>query len=1492
METAADLGAQDAENLTSVFSNADKAVDLKAVMDVAKETLGTDDGSGTKKLDSSKASILSSTLKNADKAAELKSVMETAADLGAQDAENLTSVFSNADKAADLKAVMDVAKETLGTDDGSGTKKLDSSKASILSSTLKNADKAADLKKVMEVSAELGLQDADNLTSVFQNADQADSVASVMDDASSLGLKDAANITNVLKSADKAGDLKTVMSTAKEKGATGSLGSVLQNADKATDLVTLTEKAGDSGDLLNTVFANADKAADLKAVVDSADAAISKGATVDVSNLLANADKADRLKELADVAETAGGDADSADLLAEVFGNADKAEELATVMSKSGGDVETQKALLRSAEQAEALALAVQDAETEAGSSPANFDNLFTVVKQVDQKKQRAKALEAQAADLTLDTSTKEAVNAITSISGLETKLTELLTAEGISSEVAAKIFKAKDLDPTPIDGVTPTNVETLLNDASITGDAKTLAKDLWVVVNARKESLISEQGFQNIKTLTDIAASSGGSAESVLDTALENVEQVNQLAVLIEAGGDDTTLIDQLATGGDAFDFDEALESGALSTLKSTRFTDQGYTFNEIFSTDQAVPQNLSADYADQTAVETYLTSNSIDPLSTQHIDGSSVYELTAEQVNALTGTTYGVAGKYKFDELLDADTGAVTGVSLSIATKKLGVDEFLSFSLDADRAGDVLFVLDSPALKASDEDTSEILAQKAEYRELFINNVDQIDNLIEIGKVLGEDAAKIDVVFNNLSLLDDLTPLTQTLRSKPAKLEYVFDGIASETDDAYKKESLLMFNSLVQTYIEQPAKLDKIFIESNFDYLPTVNELSPILDATKGQIDLLFNNMDKADDLLLIASRYEGEKRDTILAQIQTLSRAVGYDAVKRDSIFENPSQVGSLTKLYNEFKSDLEKIDVIFEFADQADSFLEVLNELKGPDGTGAFDDLFLNPAFTMEETGLAKLTSEFPEYRDIFMENSDRAAEIASTAEKFKDDPEKLELVFANVDKLKEINDFVNEFGGFETQVDQETGESTEIFVYDDVLVSIFFANIDDLTGLTNFKSIGEIVGIPGADALDIFDKEPAWLEFVLQDSELVLGDDGRITLTDKQRKAGKFLSDLHSTDIDISNVSFDLAGELLNLNLTRDELALVISDLIDGPLLVQGPDSAPPSSSDSTLTADLKTLSFLLDHAFTGTIDPNLIVSADVAMASSFFEESMEVYDALSMLGDNYDEYTPQSESDITDSSTDGTYDPTLDPHYSETDPSLPSSSTDSNAENEGVLGGRKLSFGSGSYDLSNLSYDRLLFSARDHLSLAGDLTFTIGGSSDVQTELIFLSAGGISFENGTDVTFKGDSLGFGSFNSMNVIGVDLYAKDEISLRSLDRLVLNNVSLSTSGLGLHDGVELLAHQEISVDNLRFNEHIKRIAMEAQTVNLRNLNFPSGSMVKLNSAYGPLDGKYPNFNSIMWGRVNFITNIRYADHLIMSRPAFDSHGGNISIGTIGN
>ena len=50
---------------------------------------------------------------------------------------------------------------------------------------------------------------------------------------------------------------------------------------------------------------------------------------------------------------------------------------------------------------------------------------------------------------------------------------------------------------------------------------------------------------------------------------------------------------------------------------------------------------------------------------------EGGNVYQLTAEQVNTLTGSTDAVEGIYSFSEILDSDTGLATGVALSAATK-----------------------------------------------------------------------------------------------------------------------------------------------------------------------------------------------------------------------------------------------------------------------------------------------------------------------------------------------------------------------------------------------------------------------------------------------------------------------------------------------------------------------------------------------------------------------------------------------------------------------------------------------------------------------------------------------------------------------------------------------------------------------------------------------------------------------------------------------------
>jgi hypothetical protein len=65
----------------------------------------------------------------------------------------------------------------------------------------------------------------------------------------------------------------------------------------------------------------------------------------------------------------------------------------------------------------------------------------------------------------------------------------------------------------------------------------------------------------------------------------------------------------------------------------------------------------------------------------------------------------------------------------------------------------------------------------------------------------------------------------------------------------------------------------------------------------------------------------------------------------------------------------------------------------------------------------------------------------------------------------------------------------------------------------------------------------------------------------------------------------------------------------------------------------------------------------------------------------------------------------------------------------------------------------------------------------------------------------------------------------------------------------------------------------------------------VTFPGGSTVNLNSALGPLDTKYPTFGSQnkAYGRVNFINDVRYGQHLLNSRSAFNTHAGSITIGT---
>ena len=80
----------------------------------------------------------------------------------------------------------------------------------------------------------------------------------------------------------------------------------------------------------------------------------------------------------------------------------------------------------------------------------------------------------------------------------------------------------------------------------------------------------------------------------------------------------------------------------------------------------------------------------------------------------------------------------------------------------------------------------------------------------------------------------------------------------------------------------------------------------------------------------------------------------------------------------------------------------------------------------------------------------------------------------------------------------------------------------------------------------------------------------------------------------------------------------------------------------------------------------------------------------------------------------------------------------------------------------------------------------------------------------------------------------------------------------------------------------LNSVNFSDNIRNIYMEATTIDLMNINFPSGSQVDMTTLYGGLEGKYPTFpgDAREVGRVNFIENVR-TGHEISLIQQEDSH-----------
>jgi hypothetical protein len=213
--------------------------------------------------------------------------------------------------------------------------------------------------------------------------------------------------------------------------------------------------------------------------------------------------------------------------------------------------------------------------------------------------------------------------------------------------------------------------------------------------------------------------------------------------------------------------------------------------------------------------------------------------------------------------------------------------------------------------------------------------------------------------------------------------------------------------------------------------------------------------------------------------------------------------------------------------------------------------------------------------------------------------------------------------------------------------------------------------------------------------------------------------------------------------------------------------------------------------------------------------------------------------------------------------------------------------GREVHLQSGNYDYGPYlsgPVDTVIVSSAGNMQISGEVAFD-AGSSSVQPCIVLMSGGSITSDSGTTLSHALSDLILTARDDIDLTGTTISVGNYLDILGQGDVTITDGSLQASG-----SIHLQAAKKLHLDSVQFSQNLPSLYLQATTVNLRNLDFPSGSYINASSLKGAIDGKYPNFGSESYGRVNFIQNVKYGGNLMDDRTSFDLHGQNITIGKI--
>jgi hypothetical protein len=187
--------------------------------------------------------------------------------------------------------------------------------------------------------------------------------------------------------------------------------------------------------------------------------------------------------------------------------------------------------------------------------------------------------------------------------------------------------------------------------------------------------------------------------------------------------------------------------------------------------------------------------------------------------------------------------------------------------------------------------------------------------------------------------------------------------------------------------------------------------------------------------------------------------------------------------------------------------------------------------------------------------------------------------------------------------------------------------------------------------------------------------------------------------------------------------------------------------------------------------------------------------------------------------------------------------------------------------------------------AAKDLTIAGDITFTnsnevedhalvIGAADDLYVRSEYSTANNADYSNPDTVNIKytGSNLGLGSEDTMRLVNVNIETGGNLAIGTLNELHIGLTDAHTSTFSVGNGgknsdpdnVYLYANNLIQVNGLNFSGRLDDVYMEAITINLNDVAFPTNADVMLRSRDGTLH--FNTYNNRVVGGVN-LTNVRH-------------------------